>query len=232
MAKVARDYPGIPGCSVASERVCSRAGVLITNKRNRLVPESADSSTCLRYWLGLPEVTEDERKRFEESLEEGKEHEFSLDHYLPEDDGLGNDDTTHLRYCAADAGTLCSCDCVTSGISARRSSGRVHSGRLNFLFFIYTRFSTPARRSPPVIPHCFTVSWGFFRRAFLGRMGRGGRLRGALATSGADKVLLASGKHHRGAPRNFPRVPHECRMGWARNYQIALYASLYNCSCY
>jgi hypothetical protein len=30
-------------------------------------------------WLGLPEVSEVERKRFEESLEDGKAHEFLVD---------------------------------------------------------------------------------------------------------------------------------------------------------
>jgi hypothetical protein len=76
LAKVARDYAGIPGSSVPSERVFSRAGDLITKKRNRLAPESADSIMSLRYWLGLLEITEDERKHFEESLEDGKAHEF------------------------------------------------------------------------------------------------------------------------------------------------------------
>jgi hypothetical protein len=54
---------------------------------------------CLRYWLGLPKVTEDERKRYEESLEDGKEHEFLVDHYLPADDswGDGDGDTGYLE---------------------------------------------------------------------------------------------------------------------------------------
>jgi hypothetical protein len=90
LAKVARDYAGIPGSSVPSARVFSRAGDLNTNKRNRLAPESADSIMCLRYWLGWPEVTEDEIKRFEGSQEESQEHEFLVDHYLSEDDGPGN----------------------------------------------------------------------------------------------------------------------------------------------
>jgi hypothetical protein len=51
---------------------------------------------CFRYWLGLPEVTEDEIKRFEGSQEEGQEHEFLVDHYLPEDDGPGNEDAGGL----------------------------------------------------------------------------------------------------------------------------------------
>jgi hypothetical protein len=50
----------------------------------------------LRYWLGLPEVTEDEIKRFEGSQVESQEHEVLVDHYLPEDDGLGNEDAGGL----------------------------------------------------------------------------------------------------------------------------------------
>jgi hypothetical protein len=112
LAKVARDYAGIPGSSVPSERVFSRAGDLITKKRNRLAPESADSIICLRYWLGLPEITEDEITRFEGSQEEGQEHEFLVDHYLPEDDGPGNEDagvldiTGLLEDIDEDMGTL------------------------------------------------------------------------------------------------------------------------------
>jgi hypothetical protein len=90
LVKIARDYAGIPGSSVPSEWVFSRAGGLVTRKRNLLAPESAASIVCLRYWLGLPEVTEDEMKRLEESLKEGKEHEFLVEHYLPEDDGPGD----------------------------------------------------------------------------------------------------------------------------------------------
>jgi hypothetical protein len=90
LAKVARDYAGIPGSSAPSERVFSRAGDLITKKRNRLAPETADSIMCLRYWLGMPEVTQEERTRFENSLEDGTEAEFLVDHYLPADDNLGD----------------------------------------------------------------------------------------------------------------------------------------------
>jgi hypothetical protein len=86
LAKVARDYAGIPGSSVPSEHVFSRAGDLITKKRNRLAPETADSIMCLRNWLGLPEITQEERMHFEDALEDGMENEFLVDHYLPEDD--------------------------------------------------------------------------------------------------------------------------------------------------
>jgi hypothetical protein len=47
---------------------------------------------CLRYWLGLPEITEEEKKRFELSREDGKESEFLVEHYLLEDDGDDGDD--------------------------------------------------------------------------------------------------------------------------------------------
>jgi hypothetical protein len=92
LAKVARDYAGIPGSSAPSERQFSRAGDLIAKKRNRLSPETADSIMCLRYWLGMPEVTQEERTRFDNSLEDGTEAEFLVDHYLPEDDNLGQGD--------------------------------------------------------------------------------------------------------------------------------------------
>jgi hypothetical protein len=81
---------GIPGSSAPSERVFSQAGDLITKKRNRLAPETADSIMCFRYWLGMPEVTQEERTRFHNSLEDGTEAEFLVDHYLPEDDNLGD----------------------------------------------------------------------------------------------------------------------------------------------
>jgi hypothetical protein len=112
---VARDYAAaaIPGSSVpryvhllgrralhsdyitllfVSERVFSKAGDLISKKRNRLAPGSADTIMCLRYWLGLPEITEEEKKRFEQSREDGKESEFLVEHYLPKDDGDDGDE--------------------------------------------------------------------------------------------------------------------------------------------
>jgi hypothetical protein len=38
----------------------------------------------------MPEVTQEERTRFENSLEDGTEAEFLVDHYLPADDNLGD----------------------------------------------------------------------------------------------------------------------------------------------
>jgi hypothetical protein len=40
----------------------------------------------------MPEVTQEERTRFDNSLEDGTEAEFLVDHYLPEDDNLGQGD--------------------------------------------------------------------------------------------------------------------------------------------
>jgi len=42
VAKVARRLPAIPATSVASERLFSKAGDVITKKRNRLAPTKAD----------------------------------------------------------------------------------------------------------------------------------------------------------------------------------------------
>jgi hypothetical protein len=38
---------------------------------------------CLRYCLGLPEITVDDKKRFEQFQDDGKENEFLVEHYLP-----------------------------------------------------------------------------------------------------------------------------------------------------
>jgi hypothetical protein len=65
---------------------------LISKKRNRLAPGTADTIMCLRYWLGLPEITEEEKKRFEQSQEDGKENKFLVEHYLPEDDRDNGDE--------------------------------------------------------------------------------------------------------------------------------------------
>jgi hypothetical protein len=64
LAKVARDYLAIPGSSVPSERVFSRAGDLITKKRNRLATHTANIIMCLRYWLHMPEVTKEEKEEY------------------------------------------------------------------------------------------------------------------------------------------------------------------------
>jgi hypothetical protein len=40
----------------------------------------------------LPEITEEEKKRFEQSQEDGKENKFLVEHYLPEDDRDNGDE--------------------------------------------------------------------------------------------------------------------------------------------
>jgi hypothetical protein len=60
LARLARDYLAIPASSVPAERVFSRAGDLISKKRNRLSRETANMLMCLRYWLKLPEATPEE----------------------------------------------------------------------------------------------------------------------------------------------------------------------------
>jgi hypothetical protein len=57
---MAMDYHSIPATSVPSEQAFSSASDLITKKRNRMEPGSAEHHLCLRYWLGLKEVTDEE----------------------------------------------------------------------------------------------------------------------------------------------------------------------------
>jgi hypothetical protein len=64
LAKLARDYLAIPASSVPAERVFSRAGDLISKKRNRLSRETANMLMCLRYWLKLPEATAEEKGEY------------------------------------------------------------------------------------------------------------------------------------------------------------------------
>jgi hypothetical protein len=66
---MAMDYFSIPATSVPSEQAFSKASDLITKKRNRIDPSSAKRYMCLRYWLGLEEVTDDEVAGAETELE-------------------------------------------------------------------------------------------------------------------------------------------------------------------
>ncbi|KAA8902469.1 hypothetical protein FN846DRAFT_891503 [Sphaerosporella brunnea] len=75
-----------------------------------LVKPGNIASSFLRehVWLGLPEIAQDDIKRFEGSQEDGQEHAFLVDHYLPEDDGPGpgNKDVGLLEDIDEDMGTL------------------------------------------------------------------------------------------------------------------------------
>ena len=51
VSKMARDYLTIQATSVASEQAFSIAGQAITARRNRLDPETARASLCLRSWI-------------------------------------------------------------------------------------------------------------------------------------------------------------------------------------
>jgi hAT family C-terminal dimerisation region len=57
---MARDYFAIPATSVPSEQAFSIAGDLISKKRNRMAPETANELMCLKSWYGLGEIAEDE----------------------------------------------------------------------------------------------------------------------------------------------------------------------------
>jgi hypothetical protein len=57
LSLMAFDYAAIPATSVPSERGFSRAGDLITKKRNRLSPKTAQCIMCFRAWIGIKEVS-------------------------------------------------------------------------------------------------------------------------------------------------------------------------------
>jgi hypothetical protein len=69
LAQMALDYHSIPATSVPSEQAFSRASDLITKKRNRMEPSSAEQHLCLRYWLGLQEATDEEVQGEDADLE-------------------------------------------------------------------------------------------------------------------------------------------------------------------
>jgi hypothetical protein len=48
---MARDFLTIQATSVASEQVFSIAGHTITKTRNRLLPETARASLCMKSWI-------------------------------------------------------------------------------------------------------------------------------------------------------------------------------------
>lgn len=60
LSQMVRNYFAIPATSVPSERVFSRAGELITKRRNRLSPENANARMCLRAWLNLHELDDED----------------------------------------------------------------------------------------------------------------------------------------------------------------------------
>jgi hypothetical protein len=69
---MAFDYAAIPATSVPSERVFSRAGDLITKKRNRLSPKTAQCIMCFRAWIGIKEVSVVDREEEGPSLPEAE----------------------------------------------------------------------------------------------------------------------------------------------------------------
>jgi hypothetical protein len=70
----------------------SKAGDLVSKKRNRLSPTIAEQVMCLRYWLGLPEASEDEKEAYNEF--DGYEDSFHVEHYAI---GLGGNSLLRMR---------------------------------------------------------------------------------------------------------------------------------------
>jgi hypothetical protein len=70
VTRMARDYMSVPASSIPSEQLFSRAGDIITKKRNRLLDSSSGSLLLVKSWLGWPEVEQweiDEERKIEES---------------------------------------------------------------------------------------------------------------------------------------------------------------------
>ena len=61
LSQMARDYLAFPATSAASERVFSNGSDIITNKRNRLAPDTPRYLLCLRSWgIMIEEEVEEE----------------------------------------------------------------------------------------------------------------------------------------------------------------------------
>lgn len=56
LARMARDHMAIPASSVPSEQLFSRAGDVITKKRNRMLEGSCSSILLIKSWLGQPSI--------------------------------------------------------------------------------------------------------------------------------------------------------------------------------
>jgi hypothetical protein len=70
----------------------SKAGDLVSKKRNRLSPTTAEQGMCLRYWLGLPEASEEEKEAYNEFC--GYEDSFHVENYAF---GLGGNTLLRMR---------------------------------------------------------------------------------------------------------------------------------------
>lgn len=56
LARMARDHMAVPASSAPSEQLFSRAGDVITKKRNRMLESSCSSILLIKSWLGQPNI--------------------------------------------------------------------------------------------------------------------------------------------------------------------------------
>lgn len=84
LSRIAWDYLSIPASSVPSEHLFSRAGDIITKKRNRLLDTSCSALLLVKSWLSFPEVEQWELDN-EEEVEEGHEAELQGQAYSDSD---------------------------------------------------------------------------------------------------------------------------------------------------
>lgn len=71
LEKMARDYLSIPASSVPAEQLFSRAGDIVTKKRNRLLDHETKMLLLVKNWLGQPDY-----EQWELELEERAEDNF------------------------------------------------------------------------------------------------------------------------------------------------------------
>jgi hypothetical protein len=71
------DYLSNPTRSIPSVQTFSKASDQVTKRRTRIEPDTAVMSMCLKYWLGLKEITDEEvggaEAKLEMRLEEARE---------------------------------------------------------------------------------------------------------------------------------------------------------------
>ena len=60
LAAMARDFFAVPATSASSERAFSLARHVVTEFRSSLAPETVRAILCLKSWLKLPAIDDDE----------------------------------------------------------------------------------------------------------------------------------------------------------------------------